>query len=59
MSDRDPDRTVNYLGEGKLQIDAKDGESVQLEVDEKNWCAVENPLSGWSRPSRAGLFGLA
>ena len=35
MSDRDPDRTVNYLGEGKLEISEKAGESVQLEVDEK------------------------
>lgn len=35
MSDRDPDRTVNYLGDGKLEITAKDGERAQLEVDDK------------------------
>jgi zinc protease len=35
MSDRDPDRTVNYVGEGVIEISAKDGESVRLEVDEK------------------------
>jgi zinc protease len=35
MSDRDVDRTVNYVGEGTLEISAKDGESVRLEVDEK------------------------
>jgi zinc protease len=35
MSDRDLDRTVNYVGEGTLEISAKDGESVRLEVDEK------------------------
>jgi len=35
MSDRDPGRTVNYGGEGVLEISAKDGESVRLEVDGK------------------------
>ena len=35
MSDRDPDRTVNYVGEGTIEISSKDGESVRLEVDEK------------------------
>ena len=35
MSDRDPDRTVNYVGEGVIEISAKDSESVRLEVDEK------------------------
>jgi zinc protease len=35
MSDRDPSRTVNYAGEGTLEISSKDGESVRLEVDEK------------------------
>jgi zinc protease len=33
LSDRDPDRTVNYAGEGALEIAAKDGESVRLVVD--------------------------
>jgi zinc protease len=35
VSDRDPNRTVNYVGEGTIEISAKDGESVRLEVDEK------------------------
>ncbi len=35
LSDRDPDRTVNYAGDGVLEISAKDGESVRLQVDEK------------------------
>jgi zinc protease len=35
MSDRDPDRTVNYTGAGVLEISSKSGESVRLEVDEK------------------------
>jgi hypothetical protein len=35
MSDRDADRTVNYAGEGVIEISSKDGESVRLSVDEK------------------------
>ncbi len=35
ISDRDADRTVNYLGEGVLEIASKDGESARLTVDEK------------------------
>jgi predicted Zn-dependent peptidase len=35
MSDSDPDRTVNYTGDGVLDISTKDGEKVQLTVDEK------------------------
>ena len=35
MSDRDPNRTVNYAGAGTLEISSKEGESVRLEVDEK------------------------
>jgi zinc protease len=35
MSDRDADRTVNYVGEGTIEISAKDGESVKLVVDGK------------------------
>ena len=34
LSDRDPNRTVNYAGAGALEISSKDGESVRLEVDE-------------------------
>lgn len=35
LSDRDADRTVNYVGEGTIEISSKDGESVRMEVDEK------------------------
>ncbi|MBZ5607809.1 MAG: insulinase family protein [Acidobacteriia bacterium] len=35
LSDRDPDRAVNYAGDGVLEISSKDGESVRLQVDEK------------------------
>ncbi len=35
LSDRDPDRTVNYAGPGTLEISSKDGQSATLEVDEK------------------------
>jgi len=35
LSDRDPNRTVNYAGDGALDIASKDGESVRLKVDEK------------------------
>jgi zinc protease len=35
LSDRDPNRTVNYVGPGALDISSKDGESAHLEVDEK------------------------
>jgi zinc protease len=34
LSDRDPDRTVNYAGDGVLEISSKNGESVRLQVDE-------------------------
>jgi len=35
MSDHDANRTVNYAGEGVVEISSKDGESVRLSVDEK------------------------
>jgi zinc protease len=35
LSDRDPNRTVNYAGPGTLEISSKDGDSAHLEVDEK------------------------
>ena len=35
LSDRDPDRTVNYAGQGMLEISSKDGENITLQVDEK------------------------
>jgi len=60
MSDRDADRTVNYAGDGLLDISSKDDESVRLIVDEKTGVplklafqqgeggtAVENVFSDW------------
>jgi hypothetical protein len=35
LSDRDPNRTINYAGDGVLEISAKEGETVKLQVDEK------------------------
>jgi zinc protease len=35
LSDRDPNRTVNYAGDGILEISSKSGESARLQVDEK------------------------
>lgn len=35
MSDRDANRTVNYVGDGVIEISSKDGESVRLSVDEQ------------------------
>jgi zinc protease len=35
LSDRDPDLTVNYVGDGKLDISSKAGESVRVEIDPK------------------------
>ncbi len=41
LSDRDPERTVNYAGDGVLEISSKDGESVRLQVDEKTGMPVK------------------
>jgi hypothetical protein len=41
MSDRDANRTVNYLGQGVIDISSKDGESVRLTVDEKTGIPVK------------------
>jgi zinc protease len=35
LSDRDTNRTVNYAGDGFLEISAKSGETARLKVDEK------------------------
>ncbi len=35
LSDRDSNRTVNYSGDGMLDISSKSGERVELQVDEK------------------------
>ena len=36
MSDRAADRTVNYAGDGAVDISSKDGQSARLTVDEKS-----------------------
>jgi zinc protease len=41
MSDRDPNRTVNYAGDGVIEISTKEGESVRLSVDEKTGIPVK------------------
>jgi predicted Zn-dependent peptidase len=35
LSDRNPDRTVNQVGDGVLEISSKAGQSVRLTIDEK------------------------
>jgi hypothetical protein len=42
LSDRDPNRTVNYAGPGKLDISSKDGDSATLEVDEKTGAPLKH-----------------
>jgi len=41
LSDRDPNRTVNYAGDGVIEISSKEGESVHLTVDEKTGIPVK------------------
>ncbi len=50
MSDRDADRTVNYVGEGTIEISAKDGESVKLVVDEKTGLPAKIIYQGGQGP---------
>ena len=35
LSDRDPDRTVNYAGQDTVEISSKDGESARLVIDQE------------------------
>ena len=46
LSDRDPNRTVNYVGEGALEISSKDGDSVRLEVDAKTGLPAKTSYQG-------------
>jgi zinc protease len=46
LSDRDPSRNVNYLGNGAIEISSKDGENVRLEIDEKTGVPVKVSYSG-------------
>ena len=51
MSDRDPDRTVNYAGDGVLEISSKQGESVKLQIDEKTGMPLK---ISYQNPNPAG-----
>lgn len=46
VSDRDPNRTVNYVGEGTLDISSKDGDTVRLEVDAKTGLPAKTSYQG-------------
>ncbi|HLG95695.1 MAG TPA: pitrilysin family protein [Bryobacteraceae bacterium] len=41
LSDRDPNRTVSYSGDGVLDISSKTGERAELQVDEKSGMPVK------------------
>ena len=58
LSDRDPNRTINYAGDGVLEISSKSGESARLKVDEgtgmpltlsyrEGTAAVEDQYADW------------
>ena len=51
MSDRDPDRTVNYSGDGVLEISSKQGESAKLQIDEKTGMPLK---ISYQNPNPAG-----
>jgi hypothetical protein len=56
LSDHDSSRTVSRNGDGALEISAKDGESVRLEVDEKSGLPLKVGFSeGGSRVEQ--IFG--
>ena len=46
LSDRDADRTVNYAGEGTIEISDKSGNSVRLKVDEKTGMPTGESYAG-------------
>lgn len=56
MSDRDPDRTVNYVGDGALEISSKDGDRVRLEVDEKTGMPAKSSYQESSQGSVSQIF---
>jgi outer membrane lipoprotein-sorting protein len=56
LSDRDPNRTVNYAGEGTLEISSKDGESVRLEVDEKTGMPAKTSYQEGGQGSVSQIF---
>jgi zinc protease len=56
LSDRDPNRTVNYSGEGALEISSKDGENVRLEVDEKTGMPLKTSYQEGGQGSVSQFF---
>jgi zinc protease len=56
LSDRDPDRTVNYAGSGMLEISSKNGESVRLEVDEKTGIPAKTSYQEGGQGSISQIF---
>jgi len=50
MSDRDANRTVNYVGDGTIEITEKDGESVKVVVDEKTGLPAKIVYQGGQGP---------
>ena len=59
MSDRDPNRTVNYAGDGALEISSKSGESARLQVDEKTGLPLKLSYQEGRAEPRRRLFRLA
>jgi zinc protease len=56
VSDRDPNRTVNYAGNGVLEISSKDGESVRIEVDEKTGIPAKTSYQESGQGSVSQIF---
>jgi zinc protease len=50
MSDRDPDRTVNYAGPGTVEISDKSGNSLRLSVDESTGLPLGTSYTGPQGP---------
>ncbi|MGH9720714.1 MAG: M16 family metallopeptidase, partial [Bryobacteraceae bacterium] len=50
LSDRNPDRTVNYAGAGVLEISDKDGNSTRLTVDEATGMPQKETYAGPQGP---------
>jgi zinc protease len=56
LSDRDPNRMVNYSGEGALEISSKEGDTVRLEVDEKTGMPLKTSYQESGKGSVSQFF---
>ena len=56
MSDHDPNRTVNFAGDGALDISSKDGENVRLEVDGKTGMPAKTSYQEGGQGSVSQIF---